>query len=253
MEHITSRKNRIAAHLKALGSERSYRREQNSFLCDGEKLLDEALDYGARIDCVLWSEKATRTLQDGVEQYTCPIDLLQYISPLKNSRGPLFSVRLGEKGSAEGIKNALVLENVQDPGNVGTVIRTAAAMGVSAVILLGDCADVYNPKTVRSTMGAIFRQRIIEADYSQLEQILADNSLTLVGAALSGAAKDIRTLDLSSAAVAVGSEGSGLTKALLDMCQTQLMIPMEPNSESLNAAIAASIIMWQMYSNRREG
>ena len=145
IESISSRKNTYIANVRALASDGAYRREQGQFLCDGIKTLREAVAFGAEIVSVLWKEQA---------------ELFDYASPLKNSPGPLFAVRMRRIGAAR-LKNAVVLEGVQDPGNVGTVIRTANAFGVDAVILTGVCADLYNPKTVRATMGAIFRQRVI--------------------------------------------------------------------------------------------
>ena len=142
--------------------------------------------------------------------------------------------------------NAIVLENVQDPGNVGTVIRTASAFGIGAVILVGDCADPYNFKTVRSAMGALFRQRILTADMSMLTDLLHNNGLKLYGAALTDSAEDIRNVDVKNAAVAIGSEGRGLSKAFLEGCNGQIIIPMLPHSESLNAAVAAAVVMWEM-------
>ena len=144
------------------------------------------------------------------------------------------------------LKNAIVLESVQDPGNVGTVIRTANAFGVDAVILTGVCADLYNPKTVRATMGAIFRQRVLELPLAELRAALDENGLPLYGAALSETARDFREIPLDKAAVAVGSEGNGLSTELLAICDGQLIIPMRPDSESLNAGVAASVIMWEM-------
>ena len=139
-----------------------------------------------------------------------------------------------------------MLETVQDPGNVGTVIRTANAFGMDAVILTGDCADIYNPKTVRATMGAIFRQRVITCTLDGLRALLEKNRLPLYGAALSDRARDIRGVELKNAAAAIGSEGHGLSRALLDMCESELIIPMQPGSESLNAGIAAAVVMWEM-------
>ena len=140
-----------------------------------------------------------------------------------------------------------MLENVQDPGNVGTVIRTANAFRIGAVILCGCCADLYAPKTVRATMGAIFRQRVLTAEREELPALLRKNGLPLYGAALSASSQDIHTLDLHRSAVAVGSEGKGLSEELLSLCAKQLIIPMNPDSESLNAAVAASVIMWEMF------
>lgn len=250
MERISSRKNRFIVHLRSL-ERREYRRETGLFLCDGEKLLGEALDCGAEISEVLWAEDAEASDVPGAAEYVCPLELLRYASPMKNSPGPLFTVRMKRAGEKLPAKSAIVLETVQDPGNVGTVIRTANAMGIDAVVLLGGCADLYGPKTVRSTMGAIFRQRFMETDMEGLRAFVEENRLTLLGAALGAGASDIREADLSRPAVAIGSEGRGLSREMLDMCRARIAIPMEPGSESLNAAVAASIAMWEIY--RRQG
>ena len=119
-------------------------------------------------------------------------------------------------------------------------------MGIDAVVLIGDCADLYSPKTVRASMGGIFRQRVLEMNIEELNNYANQNMLRLYGAALSDKAEDIRKIDMSSLAVAVGSEGKGLSNELLNICTGQLIIPMQPNCESLNAAVAASIIMWEL-------
>lgn len=251
MEILTSRKNRIISHFKSLSLDGAYRRETGEFVCDGEKLLIDALEAHAEVKCVLWGGEPSFELSGEVEQYSCSLELMQSISPLKNSRGPVFSVKirrdvdLSEKRSQ--VKNAIILENVQDPGNVGTVIRTANALGIGIVILVGDCADLYSPKTVRASMGGIFRQTVSEMSIEELRNYVNQNVLRLYGAALSDKAEDIRRVDMSSLAVAVGSEGRGLTSELLEICEGQLIIPMQPNCESLNAAVAASIIMWELY------
>lgn len=252
MERITSRKNRIIGHLRSLGGDGAYRREAGEFLCDGEKLLREALASGAELLHVLWTEEAALPLPQGVRQYVCPRELAQYASPLKNSAGPVFSVGLRRLEPKKPLSSAIVLENVQDPGNVGTVIRTAAAMGMGAVILVGDCADPFGPKAVRSTMGAVFRQPVLEMGVEELGDFLAERDIKLCGAALSEGAADIRTVEARGIAVAIGSEGRGLSPELLERCSGRLKIPMEPGSESLNAAVAASIAMWEIYRKTRE-
>ena len=244
--HITSRKNEIIQRLRALASDAAFRRAEGEYLCDGHKLLFEALDKGAQVRCVLWKERpGEAALPDTVRQYTAPAELFDYASPMKNSPGPLFTLTIPEEAEPV-FTRAILLENVQDPGNVGTVIRTAAAMGVDTVILCGACADVYSPKTARATMGAIFRERIIRCSTDDVRAIIDRNGLKLYGAALSDRAADIRTLRLSNAVVAVGSEGRGLSVELLSRCDGELIIPMSPGSESLNAAVAASIILWEM-------
>lgn len=245
MTEITSRKNEFIRHLRLLASERVYRLEKGEFICDGLKLLREAVQFGACVTGILWKEKPEEGFDCPV-QYTSPAELFDYASPMKNSPGPVFTVKIPERDGGEALKRAIVLEGVQDPGNVGTVIRTANAFGVDAVILTGDCADLYNPKTVRSTMGAIFRQKVLSVELDELPDLLKANKLPLYGAALNDSARSILELDVKNAAVAVGSEGRGLSRRLLDMCHSALIIPMEPDSESLNAAVAASVIMWEM-------
>lgn len=245
MEQITSRKNHAVSFLRALGAEPKARRESRQFVCDGEKMLDEALAAGAEITLVLWGEEPARALPDSIEQYLCPAELMRYVSPLKNSPGPVFAVKMPKRVETRA-KNAIVLENVQDPGNVGTVIRTANALGGDTVVLVGACADCYSPKSVRATMGAIFRQSVLVSDLTGLKDYVNRNELPLFGAALSARAEDLRGVSLKNAAVAIGSEGKGLSPALLALCRGEIIIPMEPCAESLNAAVAASIILWEM-------
>jgi TrmH family RNA methyltransferase len=143
------------------------------------------------------------------------------------------------------VNSIIILEGVQDPGNVGAVVRTADAFGIGAVVLTGGCADPYNPKTVRATMGAIFRQNIIVTDMSGVAALKL-NGYLLYGASLGEGSRDIREVPLQNAAVAIGSEGHGLSDDMLALCDEKLVIPMSPKSESLNAAVAASIVMWEM-------
>ncbi len=246
-ETISSRKNQYILYLRRLAGESAFRREAGEFVCDGMKLLREAVEKGAQIRSVLWKE-SPETVEglDCPRQYLAPAELFDYASPMKNSPGPVFTVAMESGGGEEGLRNALALETVQDPGNVGTVLRTAKALGIDAVILTGDCADIYSPKAVRSSMGAIFRQRVIYAGREELRQLAKRNGLKLYAAALSDRAADIRRLDVKGSIVCVGSEGQGLSRELIGLCDGEVIIPMAPGSESLNAAVAAAVIMWEM-------
>lgn len=247
MENITSRKNKIISHLRSVASDSGYRRDCGEFICDGEKTLKEAISFGAEIKYVLWKETASDiSLPNSVQQYTAPSDLFEYASPLKSSPGPVFTVKIPDREDSDKSNRAIVLENLQDPGNVGTVVRTANAFSIDAVILVGACADLYNPKTVRASMGAIFRQKVLEMDVAELREYLDKCGLPLYGAALSDKAKDMRDVSVKHSAVAIGSEGRGLSDELLKVCDGELIIPMNPDSESLNAAVAASVFMWEM-------
>ena len=243
MEQIRSRKNQYILHLRALAKTNDARRDAGEYVCDGEKLLREALQFGAEVTSVLWRDAAAFPLPDGIVQYTADAELVAYASPLMHSPGPVFTVRIPEMCLPEPLRHVIVLEGVQDPGNVGTVIRTANALGMDAVVLTGACADLYSPKTVRAAMGALFRQPVLTCSMDELMQLLHAHGLKLYGAALTDAAQDLRR---APAAVAIGSEGRGLSAQLLAQCDGQIIIPMQPGAESLNAAVAAAVVMWEI-------
>lgn len=245
MEKLSSRQNKIIAHIRKLGSDKSYRYQQGEAVCDGIKLLREALMWGVEITAVLWAGEAAFPLPEGIRQYSVSQELIDYASPLKNSQGALFTFRIPapcEKAPGR----CLVLENVQDPGNLGTILRTANALNMDSVILTGDCADIYNPKTVRAAMGAVFRQRVLRMERGEMREYLSAHGMKLYGAALSEASQDIRRIGLEKAAVAIGSEGRGLSEEFLALCDGQVIIPMNEQCESLNAGVAAAIVMWEL-------
>ncbi len=239
MEPIRSRQNELVKKFIALGADPKVRQEAGQFLCAGETLLGEAIASGAEVTCVLVTED-----MPGLPVRLVTPEILKAVSPLQNSPGPVFTVRMRPLPPAEKLRRAIVLENVQDPGNVGTVLRTAAAFGMDMVVLCGACADPYNPKTVRATMGAIFRQSVVKTDLAGLSGVL--RGLPLYGAALAPGGMDARQLPTAPLAVAVGNEGKGLTAELLARCAGTVRIPMRPGTESLNAAVAAAVVMWEM-------
>ena len=243
-ETLTSRKNELIRRVRLLGADRAFRREAGEFVCDGTKLLREALAHGAFITTALWSGEPTENIP-GAALYRVPPELLDYVSPLKNAADVVFTVKIRPWAPAPPGR-ALVVETIQDPGNLGTILRTANALNIDTVLLTGDCADPYNPKTVRATMGAVFRQRFYEMERGELRDYLTAHGCRLYGAALSDSAADIRSVYLQGAAVAVGSEGRGLSEELLALCDGRIIIPMNENCESLNAAVAAAIIMWEL-------
>jgi TrmH family RNA methyltransferase len=245
MNEIVSRKNPLVVHMKKLGADSGYRHEHGEFLCDGEKLLKEALAFGADITSVLYSSKEPEGLPEHVPSYVVAYDILESVSPLKTPQDVIFSCRLPD-GIVSPITGGfhIILEGIQDPGNVGTILRTAGAFNTGSVILTGDCADPYNPKTIRATMGAIFRQHMTVMELDGI-RALKDNGFRIYGAALGADSRDVRDVSFQNAAVAIGSEGRGLSPELLSMCDEKIIIPMSPNCESLNAAVAASIIMWE--------
>ena len=245
MEHITSRKNPKIQHLKKLGTSKSYRTECEEFLCDGRKLLEEAISNGAEIITVAYCGEKPDSIPQSTSIIEVSRDIIEYVSPMKTPQDVLFTCRIPKlNNEAVNCGKYIVIEEVQDPGNVGTIMRTARAMGFDSVILLPGCADLYSPKTVRSTMGAIFRQHAVEADFEYLT-VLKKQGVTIMGAALAEDSVDIRDIEFNNFAVCIGSEGRGLSKALLELCDKKIIIPMMQECESLNAAMAAGIIMWE--------
>ncbi len=250
METITSRVNPLIKHIRRLISDRDYRRQSGSFVCDGPKLLEEAVSSGVELETVLISDSAAISLPEGINARLVAVDdaLLQSVAGVLNPQGVLFTCRMPDT-ALPGVLEAgchIVLDGVQDPGNVGTVIRTADAFSISSVLLAGACADPFNPKCVRATMGAVFRQRIIELSRAEAAAALEASGLTLYAADNDPDAVEIDQIDLSHAAVVIGSEGPGVSAQMLALCGKRLRIPMPGKSESLNAAVAASIVMWEM-------
>ena len=189
MERITSRKNPYIMRLRQLALDASARRESGETVLDGLKLLGEALASGAEVTGAVFAEGAA--LPEGLEcpVYAAPAELLAYASPVKNSPGPVFSVRMPRPEAPEAPDCAVVLENMQDPGNVGTLIRTANALGIDLVVLCGECADRSSPRAVRASMGAAFRQYVRECSVEDLPDVMRGLGLTLYGAALSASAR----------------------------------------------------------------
>ena len=246
MEELRSRQSAVIRQIRRLSNEAEARRECGLYLCDGGKLLDEALRSGAEICHVLWKQQREKKYPVFEQEYLLPEDLFDYVSPMKNSPGPLFTVRMPEQKAPEKTERVLILEEIQDPGNLGTMLRTADAFGVELVLLLEGCADLYAPKTVRASMGAVFRQHTRQMSRDDAFRFCRERSLPVYAAALSERARDLRTINLDCAAVAIGSEGHGLSRELIEQCDGELIIPMSGEAESLNAAIAAAIVMWEM-------
>lgn len=176
---------------------------------------------------------------------------MRSVSPMETPQGVVFSCALPRSGPPERLEpdvpermRFLVLDGVQDPGNVGTILRTADAFG-TAVVLLPGCADVYNPKTVRAGMGVHFRSAVYHCTLPELTALLKEAGLPLYGAALREDTADVREMDLRRCAIAVGSEGRGLSAEVLAACDRTVRIPMNKRCESLNAASAASVLLWE--------
>ena len=249
MEQITSRKNPLITHIRKLISDRTYRRESGEFLGDGIKLLEEAVRWNAPLTCVVYSAGAQLpTLPAGVRVVQVPEDVMTSISPMKAPQGALFLCGMPGQGMPEKLlgQRYMMLDGVQDPGNVGTIWRTADALGADGLLLMDGCADPWNWKTVRATMGACFRLPVYEVKRQDLPALLERSDLPLYATALREDTFDLRDADLSRCAVVIGSEGRGVSEEVLAMSQKTLKIPMREHCESLNAAAAATVVLWEM-------
>lgn len=249
-ERITSRTNPLMVHIRKAASSRSYRHTAGEYLGDGVKLLEEAARWGAPLTTVVHTEGvALPELPESVRVVEVPQELMRSISPMEAPQGALFLARLPEDAPPKKLEGRryLALEGVQDPGNVGTILRTADAFEADGLILLEGCADLYNPKTVRASMGAIFRLPVHRCSLVELKTLAAEAGLPLIGTALREDTIDIREADLGRAVALIGSEGRGLSDEALAGCTRTVRIPMSPRCESLNAAVAAAAVLWEGY------
>ncbi len=252
MERITARTNPLMQHMKKLGNDAAYRRETGLFLCDSPKLLGEAVRWGAEIVEVALSEDMTLdTLPKCARMVQIPRDVMASISPMKTPQGALFTCRLPAAALPEKLtgRRYVVLDAVQDPGNVGTILRTLDAFDFDGLLLLEGCADPWSVKTTRASMGAVFRRDIYTLTAAELFPLLQRSGLPLYGTALREDTVDAREADLSRCAIAIGSEGRGLSEGVLARCDKTLKIPMSPRCESLNAAVAAAVLLWESFRN----
>ena len=250
MEWITSRKNPLLVKIRQLaaGGNRE-RRRAGEYLGDGTKLLEEALKWHVPLTAVAVSEGLDLPeLPPQVRAVQVPRDVMETISPMKSPQGALFLAQLPATEPPETLEGGrwLVLDGVQDPGNVGTIWRTADALGADGLLLVNGCADPYGPKAVRASMGACFRLPVYETDVDRLCAILERSRLSLSATALREDTVSLGRAGLSRGAVVIGSEGRGVSPALLVRCRQTIKIPMRERCESLNAAAAAAIVLWEM-------
>lgn len=245
-ERITSRQNPLLVHVKKLLTSRSYRRKCGEFAADGTKLLEEAANWYPGLKTVIAQEEVELCkLPEPVRVVRVPEDVMKSISQMDAPQGAIFVCDLPQTEEAEVRPGSLLLDGIQDPGNVGTILRTADAWDIP-VILLDGCADVWSPKTVRASMGAVLRTRPVCMSREAAVESCRRNGIRLLATAMSADARDLREESLGDAAVVIGSEGQGICPELFAAADGKIIIPMSPRCESLNAAIAAAIVMWQM-------
>lgn len=245
MERITSRQNKLLQHVKKLQSSRSYRYQWGQFVADGTKLLGEAVRWYGGLETVILQEGVTAEVPEGVRTVEIPAELMRAVSTMEAPQGALFVCRMPEPKPLKLCGGCLILDGVQDPGNLGTILRTADALEVPVVLSEG-CADPYGEKTVRASMGAVFRTQPQQAARAEILTRCREAGIPLAVTALTADSRDIREVSLAEMAVVIGSEGRGVSAAFFAAAENRLIIPMNPRCESLNAAVAATIVMWQM-------
>ena len=244
-ERITARKNPLLQQVRRLLNSRKEREQSGLFVADGTKLLEEAVQWWPGLETVILTDGVQVQLPEHVRTVYVPEDVMASISPMESPQGALFLCRLPEKEDFKAVPGMLLLDGIQDPGNVGTILRTADALDIPVALLEG-CADPYSHKVVRSSMGAVFRTPVQRTTWAQAQQACANAGIPVAVTALSDRAEDIRSAALRTMAVVIGSEGRGVRQEILENAQKELIIPMNSHCESLNAAIAAAIVMWQM-------
>ncbi len=272
MEIISSRQNPTIVKICKL-SDKKHRDAEGLFRFDGIKLCAEAIQSGVELEFILFrrdsSDQVCHRIHELCGKY--PEDTGARIIMLENS---LFDT-VSEEKSPEGVisvgkyidkfhkiatinndvpeifsvsNRVMLLEDIRDPGNLGTIMRSAAALGIDTLVLCGDCADIYNPKAVRGSMGALFRVNTLRIrDGAGAVKALRQSGRRVYAAALSRDAMSLDKISLSTGdCIVIGNEGHGLSEAVLSACDGCVIIPMSAGSESLNAATAAAIFMWEL-------
>lgn len=246
MERITSLKNPKVILWRSL-KERKGRRETGCFLAEGRKMVEEALHSAFPVEALLVDEKraAEFDLPQNVPIYALPENVLAAVCDTKTPQGIAAVVRIS-LGAQLG-RRLVALDAVQDPGNVGTIIRTADAAGLDGVLLSDQCADVFSPKTLRATMGSIFRMPIqVTDDLPAALLRLREEGCSVISSQLDGEPFYQRSPVGERFCLIIGNEGNGISDAVKATATHRVKLPMRGGAESLNAAIAAGIMMYDL-------
>lgn len=245
---ITSRENPTIKQVAKLVASRAQRKKENLFVCEGFVLLEEALRSGLAIQQVFCLEDRLERLPQGLscDVFAVPAGVLQRISDVEQPQGVVFTCTVPTGVAAVCGSRFLALDNLRDPGNLGTILRTAEAFGLDGVILLGDCVDLWSPKTLRAAMGSAFRVPVYRMESAAaLQAQLAPLDVPMYAAALHRDSRSITQVSLQRACVVIGNEAHGVSDETLAACDGSLIIPIH-TAESLNAAVAASVFAWEM-------
>lgn len=263
-EIISSKTNSTIVKITKLSSKK-YRNEFGMFLCDGVKLLKEASDFGAEIKYIIIRsdfsldfelETTIKNCQKNGTKILVVSEAVFAKITEENAPQGIISVCSFLDNISSSISNAvfeknekiIALESVRDPGNIGTILRNAAAFGIDRIVMSSDCADVYSQKVIRAAMGAVFKLKInVSNDFVSTIQVLKKAGKTVLGAALATDSLILGERKISSNdVIIIGNEGHGLSNEVLSTVDDTIFIPIEKNTESLNAAMASAIFMWEL-------
>ena len=253
---ITSTANPLIKELTLLQTKKSARKKAQTFVLEGLRGVNEIPDSGMLKQVIISEHVNLADLKlEFDEVIVVPEDIYKHISDTKTPQGVMATVKMCHyelealTPKADGFY--LVLENIQDPGNLGTIIRTAYGLGVDAVFLTKGCVDIYNPKTIRSTMGALLQVPIVmDLEIEDIVGWLQDSQITLFATDL---AESIPLADCDftgATAIAIGNEANGISEVLRSLAPQKMRIPMPGGLESLNASIAAAICMYEVMRQR---
>ncbi len=253
---ITSTGNATIKHISQLLKKRSLRNEEGVFVIEGLRSFREIPKD--RLVKAYISETAAKESDysyfKGMPHEIVSDAVMSYLSDTKTSQGYLAVVRQSDKSEISWKSDGLylILEHIQDPGNLGTILRLSEAAGVTHIIMSTDTVDIYNPKVVRATMGAVFRVPFsYTEDLTGCIRNMKKAGVNVYGAALKNS-QDYATLDYTlGCAFVIGNEANGLTEETLKICDSYVKIPMEGQVESLNAAVAAAVLSFEAYRQRR--
>lgn len=256
---ITSTSNTQVKRLLQLQRKSKARNEEQIFLVEGLRMFLEV--PAERVQKIYISETLYNKKEQELNLDRFSVEILsdtvfQYVSDTKTPQGILCIVQQKKYDIDELLKlenpHFIVLDNLQDPGNLGTIVRTAEGAGVNAVFLSRESVDIYNPKTIRSTMGSIYRMPVIYVDnLLQLLSLFRQKGIKSYAAHLNGEKSYDKENYQSGTAILIGNEGNGLRDEVASLADVWVQIPMQGQVESLNAAIAASILMFEVYRQRR--
>ena len=248
-KHITSRDNSVFKHLKKLADSSRERRTQKQTLLDGPHLVNAYIDAFGMPELLIISEGQSTNEVTGMIQKLSDINTVMFttlmfaeLAPVASPTGILALVKTPQLPLPDVLIFALLLEDIQDPGNLGSMLRTAAAAGVQAVYLSEGCADAWSPKALRGGQGAHFALPLVER--ANLTEVIAGFQGQTLATTLKG--ESLYSLDLTgSVAFVIGNEGAGLSDQLIKVASQRVRVPMPGNAESLNAAAATAVCLFE--------